>query len=89
MATPGMQGVVSPESMGKTASSAVGSPPDAKPATSATTGNTAEQNRLTPCTGKPFELSNKLELESQKGNPGLTVPIYAAILELHDQSTES
>ena len=69
MTTPGMQGEVSPESMGKTASSAVEDPPDAKPATSATTGNTAEQNRQ-PCTGKPFELSNELELESQKGNPG-------------------
>src|SRR5215471_14227656 len=32
-----MQGEVSPESMGKTAPSAVGSPPDVKPATSATT----------------------------------------------------
>jgi hypothetical protein len=47
-----------------------GSPPNAKPATSATTGNTAEQNRLKPFTGKPFELSNELELDSQKGNPG-------------------
>ena len=71
MRTPGMQGEVSPESMGKTASSAVEGPPDAKPATSATTGNTAEQNRLKPCTGKSFELPNELELESQKGNPAL------------------
>jgi hypothetical protein len=69
MATPGMQGEVSPESRGKTASSAVGSPPDAKPASPRTTGNTTDQNQLKPCTGKPFELSNKLELESQKGNP--------------------
>jgi hypothetical protein len=43
MTTPGMQGEVSPESMGKTASSAVEGPPDANPATSATTENTAEQ----------------------------------------------
>ena len=70
MMAPGTQGEVSPKSIGKTASSAVGNPPDAKPATSATTGNTAEQNRLKPCTGKPFELSNELELDSQKGNPG-------------------
>ena len=68
MTMPGMQGEVSPESMGKTASSVVGSPPNAKPASPCTTGNTADQNRLKPCTGKPFELSNELELESQKGN---------------------
>jgi hypothetical protein len=69
MTTPGTQGEVSPESMGKTASSAVGSPPDAKPASPCTTGNTADQNRLKPCKGKPFNLSNELELENQKGNP--------------------
>ena len=46
------------------------SPPNAKPVTFATTGNTAEQNRLKPFTRKPFEVSNELELESQKGNPG-------------------
>ncbi len=38
MTMPGMQGEVSPESMGKTASSAVGSPPDAKPALPALSG---------------------------------------------------
>ena len=38
MTTPGMQGEVSPESMGKTASSAVGRPPDAKPAPPRITG---------------------------------------------------
>ncbi len=65
MMAPGTQGEVSPKSIGKTASSAVGNPLDAKLATSATT---AEQNRLKPCTGKPFELSIDLELESQKGN---------------------
>jgi hypothetical protein len=70
MTTPGMQGEVAAESMGKTASSAVVGPPDAKPATSATAGNTAEQNRLKPCTGKPVDLLDGLELESQKGNPG-------------------
>jgi hypothetical protein len=32
MTTPGTEGEVSPESLGKTASSAVGSPPGAKPA---------------------------------------------------------
>jgi len=35
-----------------------------------TIGNTADQNRLKPCKGKPFDLSNELELENQKGNPG-------------------
>ncbi len=68
MTTPGMQGEVLPESMGKTASSAVESPPDAKPVTSAITRNTEDQNRLKPCSGKPFDLWNELELESQKGN---------------------
>jgi hypothetical protein len=56
MTMPETQGEVSPESMGKTASSAVGSPPDAKPAPPRTTGNTAEQNRLKPCRGKLFDL---------------------------------
>jgi hypothetical protein len=67
-----MQGEVSPESMGKM-HPAVEGPPDAKPPTSATTGNTSEQIRLNPCTGKPFELSNELEFESQKGNPDLSL----------------
>ena len=35
-----------------------------------TIGNTADQTRLKPCKGKPFDLSNELELENQKGNPG-------------------
>ena len=57
MTTPGMQGEVSLESMGKMTSSAVGGPPGAKPATSPQLlGNTAEQNRLEPCRGKPFDL---------------------------------
>jgi hypothetical protein len=46
MTTPGTEGEVSPESLGKTASSAVGSPPGAKPAPPRTAGNTADQNRL-------------------------------------------
>lgn len=70
MTTPGTKGEVSPESMGKTASSAAGSLPDAKPAPLRTTGNTAGQNRLNPCRGKPFDLGNELELERQKGNLG-------------------
>ena len=41
---------------GKTAFSAVRGPSDAKPASSRTTGNHAEQNRLKPCRGKPFDL---------------------------------
>ena len=70
MTTPGTLGEVSPESVGKKGSSAVGSPPDAKPASPCTTGNTADQNRLKPCKGKQFDRSNELELENQKGNPG-------------------
>ena len=35
-----------------------------------TIGNTAGQNRLNSCRGKPFDLGNELELERQKGNPG-------------------
>jgi len=70
MTTPGMQGEVSPESMGKTHHQ----PSEARPTRNRPLpqllGNTAEQSRLKPCTGKPFELPNKLELESQKGNPG-------------------
>lgn len=69
MTTPGMQGEVSPKSMGEMASSAVEGPLDAKPATSATIGNAAAQNRLKPCRGKSLELHSELELESQKGNP--------------------
>ena len=46
MTTPETLGEVSPESMSKTASSAVRSPADAKPAPPRTTGNTADQNRL-------------------------------------------
>ena len=56
MTTPGTEGEVSPESLGKTASSAVGShcgPKSAK-----------------PCKGKPFDLSSELESVLQKGNPG-------------------
>ena len=68
MTTPRTQGEVSPESLGKIASSPIGSPLDAKPASPRTTGNTAHQNRLKPCRGKPFELWKRLKLESQKGN---------------------
>ena len=82
MTTPGTQREVSPESMGKTASSAVGSPPDAKPASHCTTGNTADQNRLKPCTGKPFELSNELDFESQKGNPSLMLYITMQVRDV-------
>jgi hypothetical protein len=70
MTTPGMQGEVSPDRWGKW---------HLQPSKARSTrnrplpqllGNTAEQSRLKPCTGKPFELSNELELESQKGNSG-------------------
>ena len=69
MTTPGTQGEVLPESMAKTASSAVGSPPAATLAAPCAAGDTADQNRRKPCRGKQFELSDELELESQKGNP--------------------
>jgi hypothetical protein len=71
MMTPGTQGEVSPESIGKTASSAVGSPPDAKPVSPCSAGNHSEQNWINPCRGKPFDLSKSLELKSQKGNSRL------------------
>jgi hypothetical protein len=70
MTTPGMQGEVSPESMGKTAFSAAEGSLDAKPAPSRTTGNTAEQDRLKPCRRKPFDLWKELTFGSQKGNSG-------------------
>ena len=68
MTAPVTQGEVSSESMGKTASSAVGSRPDAKPASPRTPGNHAEQNRLKPCRGKPFDLCKDLKFQSQEGN---------------------
>ncbi len=71
MTTPGTQGEVSPESMKKAASSAVGSPLDAKPVSPRTTRNTADEDWLQPCPGIQFDLWKALELESQKGNPGL------------------
>jgi hypothetical protein len=69
MTAPRTQGEVSPESMGKTASSAVGSPPDAKPASPCTPGNHAEQNRLKPCRGKPFDLWKQLKSKVKKEIP--------------------
>ncbi len=71
MTTPGMQGEVSPESMGKMHHQPSEARPTRNPPLPQLLGNTAEQSRLKPCTGKPFELSNELGLESQKGNPGL------------------
>jgi hypothetical protein len=70
MTTPGMQGEVSPESMGKTRLQPSKARWTRNRPLPQLRGNTAEQSRLKPCTGKPFELSNELELESQKGNPG-------------------
>ncbi len=62
MTRPGMQGEVSPESMGKAASSAVGSPPDAKPVSPCSAGNHAEQNWIKPCRVKPFDLKSKRKI---------------------------
>jgi hypothetical protein len=80
MTTPETQGEVSPESTGKIASSAVGSPPDAKQASPRTTGDNAEQNRLKPCRGKPFDLWKELTFESRKGNSRLGVPISVLVI---------
>jgi hypothetical protein len=71
MTTPGGREKCCQNRWGKRRLQPSGSPPDAKPATSTTTGNTADQNRLKPCRGEPFELLKELELESQKGNPRL------------------
>ena len=70
MTTPGMQGEVSPESMEKMHHQPSEARPTRNPPLPQLLGNTAEQSRLKPCTGKPFELSNELEFESQKRNPG-------------------
>ena len=40
-----------------------------KPTHLRTTGNTAAQNRLNPCEGKPFDLCNELELEIKNEIP--------------------
>jgi hypothetical protein len=74
MTTTGMQGEVSPESTGKIRLQPSKARPTRKRPLPQLPGNTVEQSRLKPCTEKPFELSNDLELESQKGNPGLQAP---------------
>ena len=71
MTTPGMQGEVSPESMRETGLQPSKARPTRNRPLPQLLGDTAEQSRLKPCRGKPFELPNELELESQKGNPGL------------------
>jgi hypothetical protein len=74
MTTPGMQGEVSPESMRETGLQPSKARPTRNRPLPQLLGDTAEQSRLKPCRGKPFELPNELELESQKGNPGLDGP---------------
>jgi hypothetical protein len=71
MTTPETQGKVSPESMRKTASSAVKTPAAAKPAAPCITGNHAERNRLKPCTGAPVDVRNELKFEVKK-----EIPVY-------------
>ena len=47
----------------------------------------AEQNWINSCSGKPFDLSNELELERQKGSPGLEVfnfPVQAILTRRAD-----
>src|SRR5882762_5421637 len=48
--------------------------PEAKPVPSGAAGNTVDQDGVKPCKGKPFDVPNQLELEGQKGNPGLRRP---------------
>src|ERR1700683_2991625 len=86
MTTPGTQGEVSPESIGKTASSAVRSPAHAKPAPSPHYWEHCGP-KSAPCRGKPFDLWNELELERKKGDPGLEVfnfPVQAILIRRAD-----
>ncbi len=69
MTLPGTKGEVSPESIWKTASSAVGSHPRRETGPSPHYWGHCGPKSSKPCKGKPFDLSNELELESQKGNP--------------------
>ena len=69
MTTPGMQGEVSPESMGKTASSAVEGPPDAKTGHFRNDWEHRGTKSVKPCTGKPFELSNESDWKVKKEIP--------------------
>jgi hypothetical protein len=70
----GDAGEVSLESIAKTASSAVGSPPDAKPTSARTTGNNAKQNQLKACRGKPFDLMERVQVRKSKRNFPLMRP---------------
>jgi hypothetical protein len=74
MTTPGTKGEVSPESMGKTSSSAAGSLPDAKPAPLRTTGNTAGPKSAKPLQRKPFDLGNELDWNVKKEIPAYILP---------------
>ncbi len=64
MMAPGTQEEVSPESMGKMHRQPSEARPTRNPPLPQLLGNTAEQSRLKPCTGKPFELPRESELES-------------------------
>jgi len=70
MTTPGMQGEVSPESIGKTRLQPSKARPTRNRPLPQLLGNTAEQSWLKPCLGKLFELSNELELGSQNDVDG-------------------
>ena len=70
MTTPGTQGEVSPESMKKAASTAVGSPLDAKPVSPPHYWEHRGRRLATgPCPGMQFDLWKALELESKKEIP--------------------
>jgi hypothetical protein len=83
MTTPGMQGEVSPESMKKAASSAVGSAPHAKPVSPRSTGNDAEQNWMKPRRVKPFNLWNSWNWKVKKEIP-VKATFYVGIADPRD-----
>ena len=73
MTTPGTQGEVSPESMGKTASSAVGSPPRRKTGLSPHYWEHCGTKSAKTLQRKAIRTMEKVEVESQKGNSRLDV----------------
>ncbi len=68
MTTPGTQGEVSPESNEENSMFSRREPPRRETGLSPHYWNHAEQNRLKPCRGEPFDLWKEIKFESQKGN---------------------
>jgi hypothetical protein len=54
--------------------------PEAKPVPSGAAGNTVDQDGVKPCKGKPFDVTNQLELEGQKGNPVLNAAFFEQVM---------